>query len=39
LTRLPALALARDAQGKALSQHAIESGNDEITRLFKTDAT
>ena len=39
LTRLPALAHARDAQGKALSQHAVECGNDEIARLFKTDAT
>jgi Ankyrin repeats (3 copies) len=39
VTRLPALAQARDAQGKALAQHAVESGNDEIARLFKTDAT
>jgi hypothetical protein len=39
LTRLPALAQARDAQGKALAQHAIESGNGEIARLFKTDGS
>ena len=36
LTRLPALAQARDAEGKALSQHAAESGNDEIARLSET---
>ncbi len=36
LTRLPTLAQARDAQGKALSQHAAESGNAEIARLFET---
>jgi ankyrin repeat protein len=36
LTRLPALAHARDAEGKALSQHAAESGNNEISRLFET---
>jgi len=36
LTRLPTLAQARDAQGKTLSQHAAESGNDEIARLFET---
>ena len=36
LTRLPALARAKDPHGKALSQHASESGNDEIARLFKT---
>ena len=36
LTRLPALAQARDAHGKPLSEHAIESGNDEIARLFET---
>jgi len=36
LTRLPALARARDADGKALSEHAAESGNDEIARLFET---
>ncbi len=34
LTRLPALAKARDAQGTALSAHAAKSGNDEIARLF-----
>lgn len=38
LTRLPALAQAHDAQGKALAQHAVEFGNDAIVRLFKTDA-
>ncbi len=36
LTRLPTLARAKDAHGKALSQHASESGNDEIARLFET---
>jgi hypothetical protein len=36
LTRLPTLAQARDAQGKPLSEHAIESGHDEIARLFET---
>jgi hypothetical protein len=36
LTRLPALARAKDAHGKALSQCAAESGNDEIARLFET---
>ena len=36
LTRLPTLAQARDAQGKALSQHAAESGNHAIARLFET---
>jgi len=36
LTRLPALAHARDAKGKALAQYAAESGNDEIVRLFET---
>jgi hypothetical protein len=36
LTRMPALAQARDAQGKALSRHAAESGSDEISRLFET---
>ena len=36
LARLPALAQGRDAEGKALSQHAAESGNDEIARLFDT---
>ena len=35
LTRLPALAQARDANGKALSQYAAESGKDEIVRLFE----
>jgi hypothetical protein len=39
LTRLRALAQARDAHGKALSEHAVESGNGEIARLFMTDAT
>jgi ankyrin repeat protein len=38
LTRLPALAKARDAQGKVLSEHAADSGNDEIVRLFETAA-
>jgi hypothetical protein len=37
LTRLPTLAHAKDAQGKALSQHAAESGNVEIARLFETE--
>jgi hypothetical protein len=36
LERLPALAQARDAQGKALAQYAAESGNDEMVRLFET---
>ena len=36
LTRLPALARATDAQGKAVSEHASESANDEIARLFET---
>jgi uncharacterized protein len=36
LTRLPALARSKDAHGKALAQHATESGNDEIARLFET---
>ena len=35
LTRLPALAKAKDSQGKALAQHARESGNEEIARLFE----
>jgi ankyrin repeat protein len=35
LTRLPALAQARDSGGKTLSQHAAESGKDEIVRLFE----
>jgi hypothetical protein len=34
LTRLPALAQATDSQGRALAEHAAESGNDEIARLF-----
>ncbi len=36
LTRLPSLAEARDAHGKPLSQHAAESGNEEIALLFDT---
>ena len=36
LTRLPALAQARDAHGKPISEHATESGNAEIARLFAT---
>jgi ankyrin repeat protein len=36
VTRLPALARAKDSHGKALSQHAAESGNDEIGRVFET---
>ena len=36
LTRLPTLVQARDAHGKPLSEHATESGNDEIARLFET---
>jgi hypothetical protein len=35
LTRLPALARARDPRGKALSEHAAELGNAEIIRLFE----
>lgn len=35
LTRLPALAKARDSQGKPLAQHARESGSEEIARLFE----
>jgi hypothetical protein len=35
LTRFPALATATDAEGKALSEHARESGQDEIARLFE----
>jgi ankyrin repeat protein len=35
LTRLPALARARDAQGKPLSEYAAEHGNAEITQLFE----
>ena len=34
-TRLPALAKAKDSQGKPLAQHAHESGNDEVARLFE----
>jgi hypothetical protein len=34
LTRLPALAWAKDIQGEALADHADESGNDEIAQLF-----
>ena len=34
LARWPALAAAKDAQGKAVPQHATESGDDEIARLF-----
>jgi hypothetical protein len=37
LTRLPTLARAKDAHGTALRQHASESGNDEIARLFETE--
>jgi ankyrin repeat protein len=37
LTRLPALAKARDAQGRALSEHAARSGNNEIAQLFDQD--
>jgi hypothetical protein len=36
LMRLPALARAKDAQGKPLAQHAAESGHDEIAGLFAT---
>ncbi len=36
LIRLPSLARATDAHGKALSQHATGSGNDEIACLFQT---
>lgn len=35
LVRLPALARATDARGKPLSQHARESGREEIARLFE----
>ena len=35
LGRSPALAKATDARGKALSQHARESGDEEIARLFE----
>ena len=37
LTRLPALAKAKDAQGRGLSEHAARCGNDEIARLFDSD--
>jgi hypothetical protein len=37
LTRLPALAKATDKQSKPLSEHAAESGNAEIARLFEVD--
>jgi hypothetical protein len=36
LSRLPALAKARDADGKALSEHAAEAGNDRIVSLFES---
>jgi hypothetical protein len=36
LSRLPTLARAQDAHGKPLAEHANESGNDEIVRLFET---
>jgi hypothetical protein len=35
LARWPALGKATDLQGKALSQHASESGHEEIARLFE----
>ena len=35
LVRWPVLAKAADLQGKALAQHASESGHEEIARLFK----
>jgi hypothetical protein len=35
LTADPALAKATDARGKALSQHARESGDEEIAHLFE----
>lgn len=35
LTRTPALARCADAQGKALLQHAAETGNADIRRLFE----
>lgn len=35
LARFPALAKATDLQGKALSEHASESGHQEIARLFE----
>jgi hypothetical protein len=36
ITRLPALAKAKDARGEPLAQHAAESGNEEISGLFPT---
>jgi hypothetical protein len=36
VSRLPALAQAKDARGKALADHADALGNDEIARLFQT---
>lgn len=38
LARRPALARARDASGKPLSEHGAECGNDDIARLFRRDA-
>jgi len=35
ITRLPRLAACRDRDGKPLLQHAEESGDPEITRLFR----
>ena len=35
LARSPALAKATDVRGKALSQHASESGHEEIAHLFE----
>lgn len=35
LTRLPALARAKDAHGKALWQHTSKSENDEVARMFE----
>jgi hypothetical protein len=35
LARWPALGKAMDLQGKALSQHATESGHEDIARLFE----
>lgn len=35
LARWPALGKVTDLQGKALSQHASESGHEEIARLFE----
>jgi hypothetical protein len=37
LTRLPALANAADAHGKPLSEHALESANRQIARLFRAE--